>query len=72
MMLVSLLLLPGSGQEDVELPSGSTLADLVSAKNLTGRSIVHNGDEIARGSYASVALSSGDEVAALAATKGNG
>lgn len=68
-MLISLLILPGSGQRDVTLPVGSTIRSLVTAQNLQGRQIVVNGETVPEASFGR-ALVSGDEVAALASVKG--
>jgi|14BtaG_2_1085337.scaffolds.fasta_scaffold00028_16 sulfur carrier protein ThiS len=70
-MVISLILLPGSGQADVSLPEGSTLADLVRLKNLTGRQLVLMGESIPASRYADTVLVSGQEVGAIGASKGN-
>lgn len=68
-MFVSLIVLPGAGQRDVQLRDGATIADLVRQESLTGRQIVLNGNTVDAGSFGR-ALRSGDEVAALSAVKG--
>ena len=70
-MTVSLILLPGNGLTPaVALRDGATVADLVAARGLQGRSIVVNGVEVAPARVAYHVLSQGDEVAALQAVKG--
>lgn len=66
-MLISLIILPGSGQRDVTLAVGSTVRSLVTQNNLQGRQIVVNGETV---TDLDRRLASGDEVAALAAVKG--
>ena len=68
-MLISLLILPGSGQQDVTLNEGTTIRQLVQAKSLHGRQIILNVSTILESGYDRV-LRSGDEVAATASVKG--
>ena len=68
-MLISLLILPGSGQRDVTLAEGTTIRQLVQAQNLHGRQIILNGVTVPEADFGRV-LRSGDEVAATASVKG--
>lgn len=70
-MVISLIMLPGSGQRDVTLPSGSTLATLVAQEGLSGRQLVLNGESIPTNRHSSTSLRSGQEVGAIGASKGN-
>lgn len=68
-MLISLLILPGTGQRDVQLPEGSTVNYLIESQNLHGRQIILNGVTVPSTEYSRV-LVSGDEVAATTSVKG--
>ena len=68
-MLISLLILPGSGQRDVTLAEGTTIRQLIQANNLHGRQIILNGVTVPEADFSRV-LRSGDEVAATASVKG--
>lgn len=70
-MLISLLMLPGNGQNDVEIAAGSTVADLIELKGLSGRNIMVDGRAIPASQYSSTVLVSGQEVAAVGVSKGN-
>ena len=70
-MVISLIMLPGSGQSDVNLPEGSTISDLVRSQNLSGRSIVVNGETVPQSRWDSYVLRSGVEVGAIGTSKGN-
>jgi len=70
-MVISLILLPGTGQRDVTLPTGATLSDLVAQEDLGGRQIVLNGEAIPASAFGSTTLASGQEVGAIGASKGN-
>jgi len=69
-MLISLIILPGTGQEDVPMAEGSTLAALVSMRNLQGRQLTVDGQMVPTSQYSSFVLLSGQEVGALAPVKG--
>lgn len=71
MITVTLLVLPGSGSEDIQLANGSTIADILARKTeLRGRQVVLQGRTIDPTAFASTRLTHGDEVAFTTAVKG--
>jgi sulfur carrier protein ThiS len=71
-MVVSLVIFPGRGLDGhVVLEAGASLQDLVNKRDLSGRSLCVNGEEIPSSAWESTILESGWEVAALSPSKGN-
>jgi len=75
-MLISLIVLPGTGLRPVQVAEGATLADLAEAEGLSGRQLVLNGQTVPRAQWADTTLSDhlvrgAVEVAALQGSKGN-
>ena len=73
-MLISLVVLPGTGQRPVRVPEGATLATLAEQEGISSRQLCVNGQSVPRSSWASTVLSEIGgrvEVAALAGSKGN-
>lgn len=69
-MRISLLVLPGTGQEWVTLPENATLQDLVNAKpGIKDRGFMIDGQTVT-GALGNIALRAGQEVAAVQAVKG--
>ncbi len=74
MITISVLQLPGRGLQDVSVPAGSTVADLLRgqyAQLFSGRGIIVDGRDILPNEYSRTVLSAGQEVAAVTAVKGN-
>lgn len=69
-MLISVLILPGSGARDVTLAPGTTVRQFLDTNpDWRGRQVVLNGRTLETSDYGR-ALVSGDEVALLATVKG--
>lgn len=70
-MYIKLVRVPGTGQSTVEMPEGSTVADLVTKEGLDGRDIFLNGQGVQRANYASTELLCNCQVFATGSVKGN-
>ena len=73
-MLISLVVLPGTGQRDLRVSEGATLADVARSEGLESRQLCINGQTVPRSAWGSTVLSEQGgrvEVAALAGSKGN-
>ena len=69
-MLISVLVLPGSGARDVNLATGTSVRQFLDANlDWRGRQVVLNGRTLETADYGRT-LVSGDEVALLAVVKG--
>ena len=69
-MLISVLVLPGSGARDVNLATGTSVRQFLDANpDWRGRQVVLNGHTLETTDYGRT-LVSGDEVALLAVVKG--
>lgn len=69
-MLISVLILPGSGARDVTLAVGTTVRQFLDTNpDWRGRQVVLNGRTLETSDYGRT-LASGDEVALLATVKG--
>lgn len=69
-MDISLVVIPGAGHKTISLQPGTTLAALVTDKNLQDRNIIVNGTGVKKEAYATTQLRAGDEVFATGAVKG--
>ena len=71
-MLISLVILPGRGQEDVTVRDGSTVADLIESRGLTGYQVMVDGATVASNALRSVVFRPGGvrEVVAVRDVKG--
>lgn len=71
MNIISLVVLPGTGQRTIRIPSGATLQTLAEQEELTSRQLCVNGQIVPRAAWSETVLSGRCEVAALAGSKGN-
>ncbi len=71
MIHISLVVLPGTGQRVVQLPTNATLETLVEQESLQGRQLCINGQIVPRTAWSNIVLKSRCEVAALQGSKGN-
>ena len=69
-MQITLILLPGAGRTVVNVPEGTTVAQLVASQGLQNRQIVVEGSTVETRDYATTTLQSGWDVAALGNSKG--
>ena len=80
MRTISLVILPGGGQRSVEIAENSTIAQLSSQFNLTGKNVFVNGVAVAPGDWSSTTIEDIErrqnytgttEVVATSTVKGN-
>lgn len=67
---IGLMITPGDGYEDYDIKAGTTVADLVTARNLHGRTITIDGVVIEGSQYESTLLDNVTEVWATGGAKG--
>jgi sulfur carrier protein ThiS len=70
-MLISLVVLPGSGLRQVRVAEGTTLAQLAEAEGLSARQFCFDGAIVPKAEWATTTLIAGREYSALAGSKGN-
>ena len=71
MRYVTLVQVPGPGASSVEISDDTTVAQFVADNNLSGKTIIVDGEGIAPENYGSMTLNSATEIFATAAVKGN-
>lgn len=70
MHTIGLMIVPGTGYQDIEIASGTNLGELVSNKNLHGRTINVDGTPIEPEEYANTSLDGVVEIWATGGAKG--
>ena len=69
-MNITLVIIPGSGMDSLTLNSGTTVSQLIAARDLQGRGITIDGRTIKAEQYDTTVLQDGMEVFATANVKG--
>jgi len=71
MRYVTLVQVPGPGASSVQVTEGTTVAQFVANNNLSGKTIIVDGEGIAPENYGAVRLDAATEIFATQAVKGN-
>jgi sulfur carrier protein ThiS len=71
MRYVTLVQVPGPGASSVEVAEDTTVAQFVADNNLSGKTIIVDGEGISPDNYGTATLNSATEIFATAAVKGN-
>ena len=71
MRWISLVRLPGNGEEQIEVNDSWTVSRLIQENSLNNRSIMLDGVEVPASSYSVATLAGVGQIVAVGATKGN-
>jgi sulfur carrier protein ThiS len=71
MRSISLILVPGTGHQTVQVATGTTLAQFAATHNLNGRQLIVDGEGVPASQWGAVTLDSAVEIFATGSVKGN-
>jgi len=71
MRTLTLVIVPGSGMQQVQVSEDTTLAQLAADHGLNGRNLIVDGSQVAADQWSSTLVGDASEIFATGAVKGN-